>query len=83
MCEGDAKKAIEIHKINNATISKIESVEARVGGFAKWALAIEGGIEALLEMDLGKLESSKDVGGDEKGKDDEVVAMVRSMALSG
>lgn len=81
--EGDAEKATEIHKINNTTIGKIESVEARAGGFVKWALGIEGGVEALLKMDMIELKASKDVDGHEKGKDDKVVEMVRSMAFSG
>lgn len=82
--EGDAKKATEIHKINNATISKIESVEARVGGFVKWALGIDGGVEALLKMDLSQMEeASLDSSDGEKDKAGELVEMVRSMALSG
>lgn len=58
-CEdGDAKKVTEIHKINNAAISRIESVGARVGGFVKWALGIDGGVEALLEKDLSGVEDA-------------------------
>lgn len=85
-CEdGDAKKVTELHKINNATLGKIESIEARVGGIVKWALGIEGAVEALLDMDLKQVEEADQEGSrvEKEAKTDELVTMVRSIALSG
>lgn len=51
----------------------------------KWALGIEGGVEALLDMDLKQVEEADQEGSrvEKEAKTDELVTMVRSIALSG
>jgi len=43
------RKLTESHKINNSAVDRIEGMEAKVGGFVRWSLGLEGGVEELLE----------------------------------
>jgi hypothetical protein len=42
------RKLTELHKINNAAVERIEGMEAKLGGFVRWSLGLEGGVEELL-----------------------------------
>lgn len=46
--EGNQKNLSELHKINNSTIASFESLSAKLGGFVKWSLGINGGVFELL-----------------------------------
>lgn len=41
-------KLTQLHKINNAAAERIEGMEAKLGGFVRWSLGMEGGVEGLL-----------------------------------
>lgn len=43
------RKSTELHKINNSTVERIEGMEAKLGGFVRWGLGLEGGVEELLK----------------------------------
>ena len=43
------RKLTELHKINNAAVERIEGMEAKLGGFVRWGLGLEGGVEELLK----------------------------------
>ncbi|KAK4548258.1 hypothetical protein LTR36_010128 [Oleoguttula mirabilis] len=45
----DHKKMTELHKINNATSDRIESMQAKLGTFVKWSLGMNGGVWELVE----------------------------------
>jgi hypothetical protein len=42
----------ELHKINNAAVERIEGMEATLGGFVRWSLGMEGGVEELLREEV-------------------------------
>jgi len=42
------RKLTELHKINNAAVERIEGMEAKLSGFVRWGLGLEGGVEELL-----------------------------------
>lgn len=46
--EGNQKNLSELHKINNNTIASFESLTAKLGGFVKWGLGMNGGVFELL-----------------------------------
>ena len=39
----------ELRKINNAAGERIEGMEAKLDGFVRWGLGLEGGVEELLK----------------------------------
>lgn len=43
------RKLTDLHKINNATNEKIESMKAKLGVFCKWSLGMNGGVWELVE----------------------------------
>ena len=43
------RKLMELHKINNSVVDRIEGMEAKLGGFVRWGLGLEGGVEELLK----------------------------------
>jgi TolA-binding protein len=43
------RKLTELHKINNSVVDRIEGLEAKLGGFVRWTLGLEGGVEELLK----------------------------------
>ena len=43
----DQKKLSELHKIDNGTTERIEAMNAKLGGFVKWSLGMNGGIWEL------------------------------------
>lgn len=45
----DQKRLTELHKINNATTQRIESMQGRLGTFVKWSLGMNGGIWELVQ----------------------------------
>ncbi|KAM0718415.1 hypothetical protein Q7P37_005485 [Cladosporium fusiforme] len=47
------KKLTELHKINNSAVERIEAMEAKVGGFVRWSLGVEGGLAAVAEVGSG------------------------------
>ena len=48
------RKLTELHKINNSAVDRIEGMEAKVGGFVRWSLGLEGGLEELLKGEEGE-----------------------------
>lgn len=46
----DIKRLTELHKINNATSERIEAMNAKLGGFVKWALSMNGGLWELVSV---------------------------------
>ena len=48
------RKLTELHKINNSAVERIEGMEAKLGGFVRWSLGLEGDVEALLKGEEGK-----------------------------
>ena len=46
------RKLMELHKINNAAVERIEGMEAKLGGFVRWSLGLEGGVEELLREEV-------------------------------
>ncbi|KAK4554609.1 hypothetical protein LTR86_008464 [Recurvomyces mirabilis] len=47
----DQKRLTELHKINNTTIERIETMQAKLSGFLKWSLGINGGVWELVESE--------------------------------
>jgi len=47
--DGDQKRLTELHKINNETRSKLESMQAKSAMFCRWGLRMNGGIRELAE----------------------------------
>lgn len=43
------RKLTELHKIYDAAVERIEGIEAKLGGFVRWVLELEGGVEELLK----------------------------------
>lgn len=48
--ESDQKRLSELHKINNTTVSSIETLEAKLGQFVRWGLGLNGGIEYVVSI---------------------------------
>jgi hypothetical protein len=46
------RKLTELHKINNAAVERMEGMEAKLGGFVRWSLGMEGGVEELLREEV-------------------------------
>ncbi|KAI6843501.1 hypothetical protein KC332_g3909 [Hortaea werneckii] len=47
--EGQDRKLTELQKINNAAATMVEGMQAKLGGFVKWSLGMNGGIWELEE----------------------------------
>ncbi|KAI7094811.1 hypothetical protein D0864_14862 [Hortaea werneckii] len=45
--EGQDRKLTELQKINNAAATMVEGMQAKLGGFVKWSLGMNGGIWEL------------------------------------
>ncbi|KAI6790240.1 hypothetical protein KC361_g8031 [Hortaea werneckii] len=45
--EGQDRKLTELQKINNAAATMVEGMHAKLGGFLKWSLGMNGGIWEL------------------------------------
>ncbi|KAI6879908.1 hypothetical protein KC360_g7640 [Hortaea werneckii] len=45
--EGQDRKLTELQKINNAAATMVEGMHAKLGGFVKWSLGMNGGIWEL------------------------------------
>lgn len=43
------RKLTELQKINNSAVERIESMEAKFGGFVRWSLGMKGGVEELMK----------------------------------
>lgn len=59
--DSDGAKLTALHKVNNATVERIEAMEAKLGGFVVWGLGLRGGVWEL--ENGGKVR----VGGSEAG----------------
>ncbi|KAI5366340.1 hypothetical protein Slin15195_G078600 [Septoria linicola] len=44
----EQRKLSDLHKINNTTMSSIESLNAKLGLFVKWSLGMNGGVWELM-----------------------------------
>ena len=45
----DSRRMTELQKINNSTVDRIKTMQAKLGTFAKWALGMNGGVWELVE----------------------------------
>lgn len=55
------KKLMELQKINNSAVDRIEGMEAKLGGCVRWSLGMRGGVWELVA--LGRVQDGEGVDG--------------------